>query len=271
MTTKQIFKAVIDLTRTLIHNPAAIFLILKDDKLHQSLIKNKYGQDRFPTVDIRNFVTQDITVDNYTFLDGSSLITDLALLKAIATSKTDCEYLEIGTWRGESILNVAATGANCTSVNLSPEDIIKLGFNEKYAKLHACLIKNNEGITQIHANSQTFNFEQLNKKFDLIFVDGDHSYEGVNSDTRKVINLLKDDNSMIVWHDYAHNPETPRFQVVAAIMDGLPVNEHKNLYHVSNTICAVYCKKALKSQQLQSPVTPDKVFSININIADFDI
>ena len=127
--------------------PASIFLILKDETEHKSYLQKKYGKTQFPTVDINQFfVDGRAEINHYTFLDGSSLATDLALLKSIAASYPGCEYMEIGTWRGESILNVADTGAHCTSVNLSPEDIIAMGLDEKYAHLHGCLIKDKSKI-----------------------------------------------------------------------------------------------------------------------------
>ena len=42
--------------------------------------------------------------------------------------------------------------------------------------------------------------------------------------------LLKDENSMIIWHDYGYNPETPRHSVIAAILDGLPASAHQHVF-----------------------------------------
>jgi hypothetical protein len=104
----------------------------------------------------------------------------------------------------------------------------------------------------------------LDKKFDLIFVDGDHSYQGVLNDTKKVFSLLKDENSVIVWHDYGYNPEKPRHSVLLAILEGIPSQEHQHLYHVSNTMCAIYSKRNLKAENLIFPMKPDKIFDINL-------
>jgi len=252
--------------------PASIFLILKDETEHKSYLQKKYGKTQFPTVDINQFfVDGRAEINHYTFLDGSSLATDLALLKSIAASYPGCEYMEIGTWRGESILNVADTGAHCTSVNLSPEDIIAMGLDEKYAHLHGCLIKDKSKIKTVYANSLTFDFSTLNQKYDLIFVDGDHTYDAVKSDSSKVFELLKDENSMIVWHDYGYNPETPRHSVIAAILDGLPASAHSHLYHVSNTICAIFTKRDLKAALLESPVKPDKTFKVSLQTTPFEL
>ena len=272
MTNSQRLKAIYSIIRKILIKPSSIFLVLRDETEHKSYLQKKYGKTQFPTVDINQFfVDGKAEINHYTFLDGSSLATDLALLKSIAASFPTCEYMEIGTWRGESILNVADTGAHCTSVNLSPEDIIAMGLDEKYAHLHGCLIKDKSRIKSVYANSQTFDFSTLNQKYDLIFVDGDHTYEAVKSDSSKVFELLKDDDSMIVWHDYGYNPETPRHSVIAAILDGLPASAHSHLYHVSNTICAIYTKRELKATLLESPVKPDKIFKVNLQTTPFEL
>lgn len=265
-------KAIYNILRKLIKNPKSIFLVLNDESEYEKLLENKYHTTRFKTADINLFlINKKAEVDHYTFLSGTSFITDIALLNSIAQSFKGCEYLEIGTWRGESIMNVAQYAANCTSVNLSEEEIIALGLPEKYARLHGCLIQNKNNISCINANSLNFDFSTLNKKFDLIFVDGDHSYNTVKSDTSNVYKLLKDDDSVIVWHDYGFDPETPRHSVIAGILDGLPSEAHQFLYHVSNTICAVYTKRELESKKQESVVKPNKIFRISIENCSFEI
>ena len=54
-------------------------------------------------------------------LDGGSLPTDLALLKTLGKGKNS--YFEIGTWRGESVWNVAKEIDDCTTLNLSKNNI----------------------------------------------------------------------------------------------------------------------------------------------------
>ena len=271
MTIKKIVTASLRTFRTLLIHPGSFFLILSDQTPFQKYLKKKYNIEQLKTVDINTFLTERKgKIENYTFLDGSSLITDLVLLRSLARSLPECEYLEIGTWRGESIVNVAKEAKHCTSINLSPQDIVKLGYDKEYAELHSCLIKNATNITQIYANSLKFDFNSLNKKFDLIFVDGDHNYETVKSDSAKVFNLLRNDDSVIVWHDSAFNPETPRHSVIAGILDGMPTETHANIYHVSNSICAIYTKRQVVAAYQNKYIKPDKVFNVSIENIPFD-
>ena len=87
----------------------------------------------------------------------------------------------------------------------------------------------------------------------------------VKNDTEKVIKNLIHDESIIVWHDYAVNPEMIRFEVLAAILDGTPKEFHSYLYHVSNTKSAILFKEKLEAKALEGPVTPEFYYKIRAN------
>ena len=46
-------------------------------------------------------------------------------------------------------------------------------------------------ITQIYHDSRTIDTHPIAKQFDFVFVDADHSYEGVKNDTMKAFELMK--------------------------------------------------------------------------------
>lgn len=124
--------------------------------------------------------------------------------------------------------------------------------------------KNLSNIKHIKHNSQTFDFSSIGK-FDLIFIDGDHSYEGVKKDTENVFKVLKNDNSIIVWHDYSNlTGNTINWGIFAGILDGCPKEMVKNLYHISNTMCAIYINKKLSGSKIPSQI-PNKTFTIDID------
>jgi predicted O-methyltransferase YrrM len=109
-----------------------------------------------------------------------------------------------------------------------------------------------------------FDFQSLNKKYDLIFIDGDHHYDYVKNDTQKIFQHLIHDNSIIVWHDYARNPECFRSEVLAGILDGTPREYRKYLYHVSNTMCSIFIKSKFPTKELDAPEIPHKTFRVKI-------
>ena len=124
--------------------------------------------------------------------------------------------------------------------------------------------KKNPAIIHLQGNSLTYDFSKLNKKFDVIFIDGDHHYESVKADTENVFKHLVHDKSIVIWHDYAYNPEKVRPELMAAILDGTPKDKKAKVYHVSNTLCAIYINESFATTELKEYNIPSKVFEITI-------
>jgi len=240
----------------------------KNEINYTKYVAEKHNKTQLPTIDLLDlFPDFHETVPSYSFLTDTSLITDIVMLKLLAKKLTPCSYLEIGSLRGESIASIAEVAHDCTSVTLSDQEMNDFGFNPNYIKIHGVYSKNIKNLTTYRQNSQTFDFSKLNKKFDLIFVDGDHSYDGVLFDTRTVFNLLKDKNSIIVWHDYGFDCEKVRHEILSAILDGTPDKYKGNLYHVSNTMCAVFMRGQFKTFMTEALSYPDKIFKVEVTAA----
>lgn len=246
--------------------PSLINYILDADEVWDDVLAKKHPKKTaLPVIEIHDIIPHfNETLDNFTFLGGGSLPTDIILLKALAKQIKDCSYFEIGTWRGESVVNVAQTAKECYTLNLSKKDMLALNMPEKYADLHGFFSKGISNITHLFGNSLHYDFQKLNKKFDLIFIDGNHTYNFVKHDTIQVFKHLMHENTIVVWHDYAYNPEKKRAEVLTGILDGVPKELHHNLYHVSNTMCAIYTKKPFQTSQFQTIAIPNKTFEVNI-------
>ena len=247
--------------------PSLLNKVLDDADINKQQVIEKYNLPKgLKSVDILELLPDfNETVEPYCARDGGSTPIDLALLKALARTKPDCTYFEIGTWMGESVSNVAAVAKQCTTLNLPDEDLLKMGLDKNYVGLHRFFSKNLKNVTHLQANSQTFDFNSLNQKFDLIFIDGDHHYESVKNDTANAFKLLKDKDSVIVWHDYGNNPSDIRWDVLRGILDGTPVEKLDKIYRVSNTLCAIYTNTSLKSAHSEPFSIPNKAFSISIS------
>ncbi|HOY32803.1 MAG TPA: class I SAM-dependent methyltransferase [Bacteroidales bacterium] len=249
----------------IMRKPYLLNHIIDDEQVKQNYVSRKYKLGGgLPVVDLTEFVPAEEEIFPYSFLEGSSLPTDFALLRGICRKNKVEDYLEIGTWRGESIANVAPMVNNCTTINLPDEVMRKAGLDEAYIGMHRFFSKDLPNVTHIQADSMTFDFNSLHKKFDLIFLDGDHHTEAVASDTRNAFRLLKDENSVIVWHDYGLGTETPRYNVFSGILDGCPEECIPHLYHVSNTLCAIYSRKKLPRSFTVPNSAPKFTFALNI-------
>lgn len=258
--------------KTLLTNPKEIltegYMAMNRKKAqvdYRQLAISKYGKKQFPTIDLLDLLPGlNETMEYYSFLSGTSLITDIALLKGLARKFNDCSYMEIGSFRGESITAVADVAKECVSVTLSKDEMRAMGFSENHIKTSGVYIRDRKNITSHFHNSLTFDFSSLGKKFDLMFVDGDHSYDAIVSDTKNVFKLLKDENSVIVWHDYSHDPENVRHEVMAAIVEGTPKEFRDNLYHVSNSMCAIFIRGKFNTTFMENQVYPNKAFKVTV-------
>ena len=261
-------KKLIKTINLVLKQPSLVNIILESDEVWSDYMKkNHKTKQQLPVVEIDDLIPNfKETLHTFTFLGGGSLSTDIMLLKGLAKQIKDCVYFEIGTWRGESVINVAETAKECFTLNLSKEEMLRLNMSEKYTDLHGFFSKGKDNITHLFGNSLTFDYKGLNKKFDLIFIDGNHKYPFVKSDTEQVFKHLVNENTIVVWHDYAHNPEKIRPAVLAGILDGIPLEFQDNLYHVSNTMCAIYTKKKLKTSVFEAIATPNKIFTVTADL-----
>ena len=250
----------------IIRHPYLLNLVLQDESSNKEDVIRRYGlQDGLPVIEIDAlFPDFEEVAKPYAYLSGATMPIDIALLRALAKQYGVQDYFEIGTWRGESVANVADVAQHCVTFNLPKEDIIKLIDNPLYADLHSFFSKELSNVEQCYGDSQHYDFSPYFGKFDMVFVDGDHHYESVKKDTETAFKLLKGERSIIVWHDYGLDPETIRWDVMGAILDGAPDDKRNHIYHISNTLCAVYLPDDFPTHKLVPYETPHKYFEINI-------
>lgn len=138
----------------------------------------------------------------------------VGLVKYINRIEGDVIALEIGTSCAESTFNLLE---NCPNIKklytIDPytefEDWIGTITQETLDKQREVaqnnLAKFGDRVEMIRATSKDA-FEQLKDiEFDFIFVDGDHSYDGVAYDCRTYYPLLKK-KGLFCGHDYGHLP-----------------------------------------------------------------
>lgn len=264
------FKKIISVIRYLIKEPSLINKILEDDNANKISCDKEFPQFKngLPEISFEKFLASncEVRIYPYTFLDGGSLLTDLALLKLVCEKVKANTYFEIGTWRGESAVCVAEHVQQCYTLNLSNEEMQKNGWSKDYIQLHGHYSKNTPNITHLFGDSSKFDFSPFLKKIDVIFVDGDHRLDAVIQDSKTATELLRNKDSVIIWHDYKSSPETIRWEVLRGILHGTNKEMHGSLFGVQNTLCAIYFPKEIQSHPLKYPSSPQHEFDITLKL-----
>jgi len=137
----------------------------------------------------------------------------LASLTAYFQPKT---IFEIGTYTGFSTMHLEKN-APCDAVVYTldlPKDkteiVLKNDLNEAHRDIKNINLNkrryfhSDEGknkIVELFGNSMTFDFSPYHGKVDFVFIDANHSYAYVKSDTENALKMLSD-RGVILWHDY---------------------------------------------------------------------
>jgi len=253
-------------------NPWLLNKMFDEELYWRKRVLKKYDfKNGLPVLDLVSvFDTPTETISPYAFLDGGSLPTDLALLRYLVRRFQVENYLEIGTWRGESVANVAPIVKKAVTIDLPDDAMRSMRRSEDYIGQQRVFSENLSNVIHVRANSLTLDFPTLGDSFGLAFIDGDHHYEAVRSDTRNVLKCLLPEG-IIVWHDYALNPEQVRWSVLEGILDGLPADMHQRLFHVSNTLCAVYLPQGISNlpgATILPRKSPDRYFEVEIKLRE---
>jgi len=249
----------------LLKRPALLNLILKEDAVYKEKFERNYKQIKLQEISVLDWPeAQKIKIAPYAFLSGSSLPTDFALLQLLCRRFQVENYFEIGTWRGESVANVAPFVKQAYTLNLPDESLRHMGQTEAYIASHRFFSEHLSNVTHLFGDSATFDWQPYVRKMDLIFIDGDHSTEAVERDTRNTLRLQKNQESIIVWHDAKSDTEYPRYEVLLGIYNGLPKTMHQHVYLVKNSLCAVYLPQQPNGDPIEINALPTKSFELTI-------
>lgn len=183
---------------------------------------------------------REIGLDNLTYLTGGSSLLDYVFLKAIILKFNLQTYLEIGTFMGESIAAISDLAKKCYSISLPDQSLDSFfkKINKRNFSRYFSYKKNN--IIHYQQDSKLFNFEQFDEEIDLVFIDGDHSYEAIIADTVNIFNFINPKNTIVVWHDFKDYRNMYRMTTVNAVLNGVPKDYHNNIFSVDRNMCGVF-------------------------------
>jgi hypothetical protein len=243
---------------------------LRIDAHRRRLIK-EYGRSPLPLIRCDALLGPGPhRLSHYTFAPFGASPIEYALIQGLARRFRACHFLEIGSLRGETLANLNSVVDSATCITLSKEDLLKMGLPKPIADTNMLFASEVTNLRLINADSRSYDFSQLEPIFNLTFVDGDHFYESVKSDTKNVLSVCAKEFS-IVWHDYTLADHTTiNWEVFAGILDGLPREMWRRLYHVNNTACAVLLPEAWDVYRHEHVFYPERVYSLTMSSTELD-
>lgn len=196
------------------------------------------------------------------FADYSLRLLELMSLIACIKIVKPKRIFEIGTFCGNSTLHMMlnAPGAEIFTLDADDETLRaadsvvvsgrpdsalegQVSLTELYAWRHGGKREyeafNGAGrVVQLIGNSLTFDFSPWRNSIDLMLIDGDHSYDGVKSDTGNAFKMLSS-AGCILWHDY-RNPDCSGNthyldELASSILD---------LFHIEDSSLCIYFRDA---------------------------
>jgi len=163
---------------------------------------------------------------------GSTPFYDLVALTVLSRCKRPECIFEIGTFEGLSAVVFAGNVPDCTifTLDLPPDEsdrVVRTGrswiaqsIRESYETGY--LVDQfglSDRVRRLHGDSALFDFSPYFDRIDLFYVDGAHTADYVDNDTRIAFQCIKSDG-MIIWHDCLN---TAVFRVIKRIARCVPV------------------------------------------------
>jgi hypothetical protein len=164
-------------------------------------------------------------------------VNDLKIIYRTASSIKPGTILEIGTFLGWATVGlfVNAIYADVYTIDIHKEMGKKVPGYQKFEvlpkdKVGQAFKDKIPGIHQILGDSRNAETYSLlkGKTVDLVFIDGNHSFEAVLRDTRNVLRFVRK-KSIIFWHDF--NEVTG----VKKALNELVCADRLKIYHIDKT------------------------------------
>lgn len=239
-----------DIRKLGINNPnICLFNINLERAWNEARRLEKQLDDR--TIDLGNFLMgQDVPLEckELTFITGGSGVLDYFFLKQIGKEFHCKSYLEIGTYIGESINILTDECERLYSITApldspcAPREWFKKIKRPDYTERLA----QHEKIVHFYEDSKLFDYSQIPNDIDLFFIDGDHRYDAVYSDTKNIFSIRKEE-SIVVWHDFKIGRNQYNAEVVQAVADVLG-DDFRNVYVTDNNVCGIYLPDCYKDR-----------------------
>lgn len=148
------------------------------------------------------------------------------LLDFLFQTKNKKYALEIGSNYGGTSFGLCHLYEHVLSVDIK--------HDKNFDKIKEIFPNYNYIISDSTTNDTINYIKSLGIKFDFIFIDGDHSYEGVKNDYEKYKQFLADDGYM-AFHDIIQSPETEQYNIFVSKLWSELKLQYKHSYEFIST------------------------------------
>jgi predicted O-methyltransferase YrrM len=179
---------------------------------------------------------------------GQLPLTESVVLASICKYLKPRRIFEIGTYRGASTLTMAMNTPADTEIltlDLDPAQRgaakygLEMGDITGMPFTVGCLYRGTDSeakIRQLYGDSALFDFAPFYRTADLVFIDGNHAYENVKSDSNNAFRIVRK-GGVVIWDDY--HPECG-----PGVMRYLSkLNNPKGVFQIVGTRFALYMEK----------------------------
>ncbi len=173
-------------------------------------------QSPIPSVDAAEYLGDvEITMRNFFPRDGNVAIDELIFLAALCRKLAPQVVVEIGTFDGNSTLQLALNAPSSAVVDTLDLPVDVSGTTSNDPEDHKYIASSHrvarrflgtsaaEKVHQHYGDSLRYDFTKFAEcgRPALIFIDAGHSYACVKNDTEKSLSILAEGGT-IVWQDY---------------------------------------------------------------------
>ena len=194
-----------------------------------------FGRLNLPTIPPERVVSifEDIAIPMASPLsaDLDAPSADFFFLLSLARTTKPRRILEVGTFRART---TCALKLNCPDATVVSYDIAEI------ASPYRTRVQKQPGVDlRLGSFADAGPVLFAEEKYDLIFVDGSHTFDDALADSRIALQIVSP-AGFIVWHDYRRNiPVTHRIRVPEAL-DRIVAEKGCAIHHVLGTTCAIY-------------------------------
>ena len=206
---------------------------------------------KFPS---KEHVTKMVLVHDEEY-NVKGLISDYETWILAIMSKISLNIFEFGTCSGKTSYIMALNSpenAKIKTITLNDEQASNLYFKSGESKSAFLNTKNESSYNEFmfsgtnceskidisFKDSMELDIKNLKNKYDLIFIDGGHTYSIIKNDTEKALEMIKN-NGYIFWHDYIADKSstTDVFKYLNNLSKTI------NIYHIKDTNMCFYKKE----------------------------